>query len=170
MPIAPRMFRLSLLILAFVFSLGQGQALAQRKKKKDDKAQTTAAPKAVEAQASTSPTLAGIAVAQFEQTQYNFGRVTQGELVQYVFKLKNTGGKELQLLDVKPSCGCTASAFTREAIAPGQTGEVSITFNSAGKMGPQQKTISVVTNADPAVYTLTLVGEVMAPKPPQAQN
>lgn len=146
------------------------QAHAQRKKKKEDKAQPAAQTQTVATQTSTAPELAGIALAQFEQQEYNFGRVTQGELVQYVFKLKNAGGKALQILDVKPSCGCTATSYTREEIAPGQTGEVRITFNSAGKMGPQQKSISVVTNGDPAVRTLQLVGEVMAPKPPQTQN
>lgn len=84
---------------------------------------------------------------QFEQTVHNFGKITDGEIVQHKFKFKNIGKGELTIQNVQASCGCTTPEWTKEIIAPGAEGYVLATFNSSGKGGPDgpkvEKSITV---------------------------
>ncbi|HEY8401803.1 MAG TPA: DUF1573 domain-containing protein [Cytophagaceae bacterium] len=87
------------------------------------------------------------AVLTFEQTSVDFGDLVQGDTVSHVFKFTNTGNEPLVLSEVITTCGCTAPIWTRAAIAPGKTGEILIRYNSAGKMGVQNKVVTVISNA-----------------------
>jgi len=119
--------------------------------------------------AAPAPTTTSGAVITFENTTHNFGTVTQGESVEFEFAFRNTGTAPLEVRNVRPSCGCTAPDWTREAIAPGGTGRIQARFNSAGKMGHQRKTITVETNIEGQPYTVLIFeGEVVAPATPAA--
>ncbi len=83
---------------------------------------------------------------QFEETTFNFGTLTQGESVTHEFKFKNAGKKDLIIRKTKASCGCTAIAPITEPIKPGESSSIKVTFNSRGKRGKQNKTITVITN------------------------
>jgi len=97
----------------------------------------------------------------FSEVEYDFGTVKEGAKVRHIYKVKNTGSFPLKITQVKPSCGCTASDFTKEEIAPGAEGEISAEFNSAGRPGMANKTINVTGNfADGLVKVLRLKGEV----------
>ena len=97
----------------------------------------------------------------FEQSTYGFGKITEGDTVSYVFSFTNTGGKELLLFNVQTTCGCTAPTWPRTPIQPGAQGKVEVVFNSTGKKGVQNKTITVSSNAEnSSSYLLTLQGEV----------
>ncbi|MCY1561561.1 hypothetical protein D9M68_988340 [compost metagenome] len=50
--------------------------------------------------------------------------------------------------DVIATCGCTIPSYTKTPIAPGQNGEIKISFNSKGKAGNVSKSITVISNAD----------------------
>ncbi len=91
---------------------------------------------------------------------YDFGSVKQGTVVKHVFKIKNTGNKDLILTSVRASCGCTTPHWTNKPIKPGGTGEIAVEFNTAGKMGKQVKTITINSNAEPPTKVLYLKGEV----------
>jgi hypothetical protein len=98
---------------------------------------------------------------EFSETEYNFGMINAGTKVKHTFKVKNTGTSPLKLTNVKPTCGCTASDYTKEEIAPGKEGVISVEFNSSGKMGMQRKGITVTGNfSDGLVKSIFLVGEV----------
>jgi len=45
------------------------------------------------------------------------------------------------------TCGCTTKSFPKDPILPGAKSEIVIAFNSAGKMGRIDKTVTVVSNA-----------------------
>ena len=46
------------------------------------------------------------------------------------------------------SCGCTTpKGWPRDPIPPGASGEITVSFNSAGKMGMQNKPVTLITNA-----------------------
>ena len=65
-----------------------------------------------------------LAVIQFNKTECDFGKILQGEVVSYTFHFTNTGNVPLLISSVEKSCGCTASDFPREPIAPGETGDI----------------------------------------------
>ncbi|MEM6801752.1 MAG: DUF1573 domain-containing protein [Bacteroidota bacterium] len=97
----------------------------------------------------------------FEQDQHDFGTVTEGKLVQYQFKFKNTGEHPLHITKVKPSCGCTTPSFSQEPVAPGEEGFIDVSFDSQGRPGLQSKTITVTGNFEGKLNRLLkLKGEV----------
>jgi hypothetical protein len=82
-------------------------------------------------------------------SSHDFGEITEGEIVAFRFEVTNTGEHDLMIVRVKPSCGCTTPQWTEEPIPPGQSGFVDIEFNSQGKPGQQQKTVTVICNTEP---------------------
>lgn len=97
----------------------------------------------------------------FQETEYNFGDIKQGEKVEHVFSFKNTGTAPLVLSNVLTTCGCTASEWPKEPIAPGKAGQIKVTFNSAGKMGVQNKVVTIVSNAVNAQEQVKMVGNIV---------
>lgn len=91
---------------------------------------------------------------------YNFGKVSDGAMVQYSFKFKNTGNNPLVVMDAHASCGCTVPEKPEQPIKPGETGVIKVVFNSKGRSGHQEKTITVTSNAKPEFGILKLTGEV----------
>ena len=100
--------------------------------------------------------------ARFATTIYDFGEMAQGVPQTCSFVVKNTGSTPLVIQNVRASCGCTASGWTKEPIAPGATGEVKATYNSAA-VGVFSKTLTVTTSGTPADITLYIKGNVLAP-------
>ena len=107
-----------------------------------------------------------LAKIEFDSDSYDFGKITQGDVVKHKFTFTNNGDHPLKLESVKPSCGCTATSYTREEVAPGETGEIEAQFNSAGKMGRQMKYITVVYNGEPKIERIMFQGEIV-PKEPE---
>jgi hypothetical protein len=97
----------------------------------------------------------------FDETQHNFGEVYRGEKVSHKFILKNEGEGTLEVQGVRPSCGCTAAAPSKNNLAPGEQGDIEVTFQSDVFVGKVTKTIVVDTN-DPETphYTLTIEADV----------
>lgn len=95
---------------------------------------------------------------------YNFGTVTEGEKVTYNFRFKNSGTKPLIITNTSASCGCTVPEKPDKPVLPGETAFIKVVFNSKGKVGHNEKTITVLSNANPAFIPLLLRGEVVAAK------
>jgi len=104
------------------------------------------------------------AVIQFDKTEFDFGKILQGEVVSYTFHFTNVGDAPLLITGVDKSCGCTASEYSREPIAPGQSGQVKITYDSKGHHGIQSKTLVVRANTNPAQTVLRVKAEVRTPE------
>lgn len=98
------------------------------------------------------------------ETSYNFGEMLQGESVTHDFILKNTGEADLIISAAKGSCGCTVPEWPKNPIAKGEDAVIKVTFNSAGKSGKQNKTVTLVTNAMPNTKVLTINGNVIVPQ------
>jgi hypothetical protein len=97
----------------------------------------------------------------FDEMDYNFGTVKDGEMVNHTFKFKNTGDQNLILLGVTGSCGCTVPEdWPKHPIAPGETGEIDVVFNSSGRVGNVLKHVSVEANTNPTVSKLSIIGVV----------
>lgn len=93
---------------------------------------------------------------------YDYGSVATGAKVTHQFRFTNTGDAPLTLTRVKPSCGCTTPTYTKEEIAPGEDGFIDVAFNTAGKSGVQNKTVTVTGNFAGTNKILRINGEVTA--------
>ena len=94
-------------------------------------------------------------VIDFNQRVYDFGEITEGKKVEYAFKILNKGKSDLQIRSVKASCGCTAANPTTNVIKPGTDTDLKVVFDSNGKVGLQNKTITIISN-DPNQSTTIL--------------
>lgn len=97
----------------------------------------------------------------FEESTYDFGTITDGDVVEHTFKFTNTGEAPLIIQSASASCGCTVPSYPREPVAPGESGEILVKFNSANKPGIQNKTVSITANTDPTITRLTIKSNVV---------
>ncbi len=104
----------------------------------------------------------GMAAMKFEQYEYDFGTIKEGDLVNHTFKFTNTGTAPLIIQSATAQCGCTVPQKPDKPITPGQTGEIKVEFNSKGKAGIQSKAITLVANTEPQSTILLLKGTVNA--------
>lgn len=107
---------------------------------------------------------------EFEKLSQEFGDIKQGQVVNAVFKFKNKGKTPIILSNVQTTCGCTVPQWTRDPIAPGKTAEINATFNSAGKMGQQNKVITVFSNAKNSQTQVSIVCNVVPADAPAVPN
>ncbi|SMO66127.1 Protein of unknown function [Saccharicrinis carchari] len=86
---------------------------------------------------------------------FNFGEISQGEKATHTYSIVNEGKSNLIIRKVKASCGCTAIKPDKTVIAPGEKTAITAEFNSAGRTGRQNKSITVITN-DPLQSNILL--------------
>ena len=91
---------------------------------------------------------------------FDFGEVNEGEKLEYTFLIKNTGEANLVISSAKTSCGCTVPKFPKEPILPNQQSEITVVFNTKGKFGKQNKTVTLLTNTVPRAKVLTIKGYI----------
>ncbi|UFH56725.1 DUF1573 domain-containing protein [Spirosoma sp. KNUC1025] len=89
-----------------------------------------------------------------EKGIYDFGTLTEGDTVEHVFAFTNTGEFPLIINNITASCGCTTPDWPHEPVAPGAKSSVRVRFNSRGKSGEQNKTITIFANTEPATTDL----------------
>jgi hypothetical protein len=99
-------------------------------------------------------------VLEFEKTEHDFGTVAEGQKVVYTYKFRNTGSAPLIIQSAQPSCGCTAPDWSRDPIPVGGTGFVKAEFDSKGKPGMQNKSITVTSNTFPKTTQLKFKANV----------
>ena len=100
---------------------------------------------------------------KFENELYDFGEITQGEKVKFTYKFTNVGESDLVISSAKGSCGCTVPNWPRKPIAPGESAEIRVVFNSEGKNGKQHKKVSVIANTQPSTTVVALTGNIIKP-------
>ncbi|MFT7605943.1 MAG: hypothetical protein ACI8VT_003541 [Saprospiraceae bacterium] len=103
-----------------------------------------------------------IAGIEFKETIYDFGVITQGDKIRHDFVFENTGKKNLEILKVDVTCGCTTPTFPFIPIAPGEKGTIGVMYDSTGKLGSQKPMITIVSNAKPHTVKIYLKGVVDA--------
>ncbi|HOW25705.1 MAG TPA: DUF1573 domain-containing protein [Bacteroidales bacterium] len=103
-------------------------------------------------------------VISFDRDEHDFGRIIQGEVVTYAFKFTNTGKSDLLIASVSTSCGCTVSKYSREPVKSGEQGTIQVTFDSEGRKGFQNKSITVLSNAQPNRHELHIKARVEIPE------
>jgi hypothetical protein len=103
-------------------------------------------------------------VLQFESDFHDFGRVIQGEKVSFGFKFTNTGKSDLIISNVTSSCGCTVPDFPKTPIKPGESHKIDVKFDSEGRRGFQNKTVTISSNTQPSTQVVRIKAEVILPE------
>lgn len=98
---------------------------------------------------------------KFDKIIHDFGKIEADKDYVAKFKITNTGNNPLYINDVNPICGCTVSDWNKEAIAPGKSDEIQLTYHPGPKLtGPQHKTATVFMNTEEEFVVLELKAEV----------
>lgn len=103
---------------------------------------------------------------QIIDSVYDFGKVLEGEIVEFSFRFKNVGTNPLIVSSASASCGCTVPEKPEAPIKPGEMGFIKAKFDTKARAGAAHKTITILSNATPAFPTLVLKGDV-TPVPTQ---
>jgi len=103
----------------------------------------------------------GKAKIHFAETEYDFGKVIQGEQIGWYFNYTNTGDGPLIIERASASCGCTVPEFDKKPLAPGEKGRLKVVYDSRGRSGTDFKTVTVETNAENRIVKLNLKVEIL---------
>ena len=134
-------------LMALSLSLGMTSAAAQHTAGKTDESPGT--PKLV-----------------IQQLTQNLGEVQKNGVATASFTFRNEGTADLRIINVAPSCGCTASQYT-DVVAPGREGKIALAVKTEGFSGALTKTADIYTNDlnnEQFVLTLHLIVPEDKPK------
>lgn len=110
----------------------------------------------------TMPSEDKLTTVAYEEETFDFGKMKVDDNFSHKFILKNTGTEDLMIVNVKPSCSCTASDWTKTPIAPGESGYVIAEYKpKPDYKGFFSKTVTVTTNTDPKMKVLKFTGEIV---------
>jgi hypothetical protein len=105
---------------------------------------------------------------KFDEETHDFGKVMEGEVVYHTYRFTNTGDEPLIIKNAKASCGCTVPQWPRNPIAPGDTGDIQVKFDTKGRGkpggGPQSKRVTITANTNPTTTYVTIKGLVDKPE------
>ena len=123
-------------------------------------------------QASTSPSDSTVVAetpktltsVQWLDSVKQIGKVTVGEKVELAYRFVNTGDHPLVIENVVPACGCTVAEKPAEPVAPGKQGTIRAVFDSYGRIGTQEKSLTIYANTEAMIHPLVFKVEVVAKK------
>ncbi len=113
---------------------------------------------------------------KFTETTHNFGEVPEGPIAECDFEFINIGKKPITITEAHGSCGCTVPEWPHEPILPIKRGlfhgknkktVIHVKYNTTGRQGPINKTITINSDGQPQPMVLTITGNVK-PKPAEA--
>ncbi len=114
------------------------------------------------AEGANAVAMADMATIDFKDTMHNFGNIKEGEIALYDFEFTNNGKTPLVIAAATGSCGCTVPTYPHEPIQPGKTEKMKVRFDSHGKTGHQEKSVTIKSNAaggDKMIYIVAEVAE-----------
>ena len=105
----------------------------------------------------------GTAEITFDKTTHNFGTFSENSpKVTCKFQFKNTGDGPLVIHQAIASCGCTVPRYPKEPLKPGESGEITVTYDGTGKFpGHFRKTITIRTNGKKEITRIYIEGDMM---------
>lgn len=130
-------------------------ACSEEEKSTSTTSESTTSTKTVDSPSKGAPAIT------FEETEFDFGEIMQGDTVVHVFSFTNTGTEPLIIYDAKAGCGCTIPEYEKDhPIMPGEKGEIKLIFNSKGKKAQQNKAVKITTNVSDIKEEVMLKGFV----------
>ncbi len=97
----------------------------------------------------------------FTEVSHDFGSVREGRIVEKIFTYTNTGNTPLLLSGVRTTCGCTALEWPKTPLKPNATAQIKVSFDTKGKIGKQNKSVTVLSNGLTPSVRLALMGMVL---------
>ena len=98
---------------------------------------------------------------KFSESKHDFGEVIQGNVVEHYFEFSNVGNLPLVISNIITPCGCTAPTWPKEPIKPGGKGKIKIVFNSSGKIGKQNKIVTIISNTSTQKDRLFIMANII---------
>lgn len=134
----------------------------------DDNAATTTATEAQKletteeynAGSDVNNAVAGQAKMAFDKEVIEFGDIKIGDIAKGEFEIKNTGDVDLVIMSATGSCGCTVPKKPEQPIKPGESAKMEVSFDSTGKPGMQEKTVTVTANTAEGTHQLKIKANV----------
>lgn len=81
-----------------------------------------------------------------EEKLHKFPHTPQGVLLEHDFVVTNTGTDSLKIYDYKVSCPCTKAYLPEKPIAPGESFDLKVTFDTTDKFDRQKRSVFLKTN------------------------
>ncbi len=104
-------------------------------------------------------------ILEIDKKMHDFGTINEGDKVETEFILTNVGESDLIIIDAKASCGCTVPVKPSEPIKPGKSAPIKVSFDSNGKPGQQEKSITITSNTLSGIETCSIKAKVTPKKP-----
>ncbi|HUN80850.1 MAG TPA: DUF1573 domain-containing protein [Phycisphaerae bacterium] len=102
---------------------------------------------------------------RLDELVYNFPKTPVGRDVYHEFSFSNVGTGPLEILAIRPSCGCTTAGEFDKIVYPGGKGKIPLRVATGALNGNIDKKVTVFTNVNGAEGTIELhmKGEVWEP-------
>ncbi len=103
----------------------------------------------------------------FEAKTLYLDEMKSGERDTFMYYFTNTGHEDLNLWNMRATCGCTVADYPKYPIAPGQRDSITAIFDSTGKQGLNAKGINMESNAGEIhlIFEVNIVGKLENAKP-----
>jgi hypothetical protein len=84
---------------------------------------------------------------RFEKEVLKLGKVKEGEVLNFEFPFTNSGTEPLFITDIKVACTCTKFEYPKSPVAPGEKALIKVSFDTKNKIGYQDRTLEIFSNA-----------------------
>ena len=107
----------------------------------------------------------------FDKNTHDLGTIVVSEKIYtVVYPFKNTGLLPLQVQIVSTPCVCTTANWTKDELQPGESGEVTITYQANGPVDNLSLVFYVYSNGIPNPAAVILKGKVKESKKKSSGN
>ncbi len=101
-------------------------------------------------------------IISWEETSFDFGDIPQGQKIEHTFSFTNSGTEPLIITNVEVTCGCTTpKGWPRDPIMPGGKSQLTVSFDSTGRIGRQNKVVTVTSNSVGTTNQVMIVVNVL---------
>jgi len=98
---------------------------------------------------------------EFENTEFNIGKIKQGETAECYFVVQNTGDSTLVFNRIIPNCDCTSLTNKNAEVPAGKTDTLKFVLDTYGKeLGKFESDIRIITNTIPDFHKLVIKAEI----------
>lgn len=127
---------------------------------KNENASEKINPENVEKVAAENAVSGKLPVVKFDKLTHDFGTIKEGDKPETEFMVTNEGESDLIIINAQGSCGCTVPVWPKEPIKPGQSAPIKVSFDSKGKTGNQEKSVTLTTNTKEGSEKITIKANV----------
>lgn len=102
-----------------------------------------------------------VAALEVVPQKIDFGIIKEDSILKGKFCIKNIGKSDVKILNIISSCGCTVIKSDLKIIQIDDSSFVDFEFDSKGKLGLQDRYISIFANTKDTLHFFEIKGEVI---------